>query len=235
MNADMIIFIALAALATLAFTLTVCRPLAGQAGKAGANPGAPRGRWLAAGSAMAIPLAATLLYGALGSPRMLSMPASAPIHRMNAQDMSAATARLAQRLQAQPDDLEGWVMLARSHQAMAAWQPAAEAYRRAIKLAPGDAQLMADLADVLATAQNGSLEGEPARWIRDALALDPRHPKGLALAAMSAYRQGDLVQAQAHWATLARHSPADSQAASLARQGLARIQQLGAAERPRPR
>lgn len=221
MNTSLMLFTGLAALLTMVVTVGICRPLLGSPAEA---PGRPvPARRVVAACALALPLLATLLYGALGAPRLVSLEPSADLHRMNTQDMSEATMRLAQRLQATPDDLDGWVMLARSHQAMGEWAPSAHAYRRALALAPDEPQLMADLADVLATAQQGSLAGEPAQWIKAALARDPGHPKSLALAAMAAYRDARFDDAKALWEKLAAVSPPGSEAAALAQQGIARL------------
>lgn len=221
MNADMGLFIAVAGLATLWVALSLCRPLLARPdGVAAETHG---GRRAAALVALVVPLLATGLYATLGAPRAMLVEPESPAHRMNSVDMTQATQRLAEKLKASPDDIEGWFVLARSYQAMERWRESADAYREALRLAPDDPQMMADLADVLATAQGGQLEGEPAQWIARALSHDPKHAKSHALAAMAAYRAGRPDEAMAHWKQLAAVSPPGSEGETLARQGMARI------------
>lgn len=221
MNGSLAGFTALAGIATLLVALSLCWPMLGA--KTMPARRVAGGRRMAAGAALVIPLLATSLYALLGSPRTLLVEPVSAVHRMNSDDMGQATERLARKLHASPDDLEAWFVLARSYQAMEKWHKAADAYRQAIRLAPGDAQLMADLADVLASAQGGKLEGEPMQWIVQALRADPVHPKSRALAAMAAYRAGRFDEAQFHWEKLAAFSEPGSQGTELARQGIARI------------
>lgn len=214
------LFAAVAAAVTLTLTWTLLWPLA-QAG--GVARHRPRDTRVMALLAVALPLLATSLYLRLGAPRMLLVEPGEVAHRLNPQDMQAATEGLAQRLSTTPDDLEGWFVLARSYQAMARWTDAAAAYRRALQLAPDAPQILADLADVLATAQGGNLEGEPRALVAQALHHDPDHAKSLALAAMAAYRRQDMDEALAHWTRLAALHPPGSEVGELAQQGLARV------------
>jgi cytochrome c-type biogenesis protein CcmH len=174
-------------------------------------------------AAATLPLLAVGGYLALGAPKALDLQAQAPAHPQAPADLDQMVQRLNARLQARPDDLEGWFMLARSHQVLEQWEPAAAAYRRALALAPDDAQLLADLADVLAVRANGELEGEPKALLERALANDPAHPKTLLLLAAAEFRQGRFGQAQARWELLARTAP-DSQAGAVARESLTRVQ-----------
>ena len=66
-------------------------------------------------------------------------------------------------------------------------------------LAPGNAQLLADHADVLAVLQGQSAAGEPTRLIERALAIDPVNLKALALAGTAAFERKDTAAAVAYW------------------------------------
>ncbi|RYZ01324.1 MAG: hypothetical protein EOO24_15220 [Comamonadaceae bacterium] len=83
-------------------------------------------------------------------------------------------------------DAAGWALVARSNAALQRFDKAAEAYARARALAPDDAQLLADHADVLAVLQGGRLTGEPAALVSRALSIDPANQKALALSAVPA-------------------------------------------------
>ena len=121
--------------------------------------------------------------------------------------------RLAARLRAQPDDVEGWIVLARSYEYLQRYDDAVVAYQKAMALAPDQPQLLADYADALASARDGDLGGPAQAAIDAALAIDPDHPKSLALAGMAAFKRGDLAQARQHWEKVLALLPPDSEAA----------------------
>lgn len=133
----------------------------------------------------------------------------------------AMVAGLARRLEKQPEDAAGWAMLGRSYLVLGRNEPSIAAYRRALALRPDDADLMADLADVVASSQQGSLEGEPATLLQRALQIAPDHLKALALSGTRALRQGDTAGAIRHWQRLQDLAPAEHPLRELAVQGLA--------------
>ncbi|RZJ09669.1 MAG: c-type cytochrome biogenesis protein CcmI, partial [Rubrivivax sp.] len=120
---------------------------------------------------IALPVAALALYLHAGDPRAVAelAMASQAMHEGSGNQVDIAVARLTERLRANPDDLQGWLVLARSHETMERFDDAAQSYRQAIAAAtrlqaPTDvvARLHADLADALASAHAGDLDG-PAR------------------------------------------------------------------------
>ena len=113
-------------------------------------------------------------------------------------------AALNARLQQQPDDLRGWVLLARTHASMSNYQQSAQALQKALALTPGHPDILADLADMTAMAQGRKLAGEPEQYIAAALQSDPRHEKALALAASAAEQAGDAEKAQVYWQLLSQ-------------------------------
>jgi cytochrome c-type biogenesis protein CcmH len=62
----------------------------------------------------------------------------------------------------------------------------------------------------VASLNGGKLAGEPARYVSEALRLDPRHPKALWLNASLAYEQRRYADALAGWRALAAALPPDS-------------------------
>lgn len=113
-------------------------------------------------------------------------------------------AGLQARLAEQPDDLRGWVLLARTHASMSNYQESATALKKALELTPGHPDILADLADMTAMAQGRQLAGEPETYIAAALQSDPRHEKALALAASAAEQAGDESKAQVYWQLLSQ-------------------------------
>ena len=105
---------------------------------------------------------------------------------------------LAARLKEKPDDLPGWVRLARAYKSQGRLPEAEAAFGKAGKLVDQDADLLTQYADLLAMRSN-TLEGRPLTLINKALALNPKHPMALMLAGSAAYRRADYAQAISHW------------------------------------
>ena len=154
------------------------------------------GRALVAAIAVAIPATALGVYLLVGSPGALSLQSE---HQMNAQQLEAMVERLAARLRENPDDVEGWKLLGRSYGALGRFPEAVDAYVKAATRAPRDAQILADLADVLAMSRGQRLQGEPEKLVLRALELDPQNLKALALAGTAAFERKDFAAAVRYW------------------------------------
>jgi cytochrome c-type biogenesis protein CcmH len=167
-------------------------------------------RWVAALLAIVIPLGALPIYLALGEPKALDPQARAPAPQIGPEDVEAMVAQLAERLKSEPDNVEGWTMLARSYYVMKKYPQAAEAYERLLAKSPADATVLTDYADALAMAQGRSLKGKPIELVQRALKIDPNHWKALALAGSDAFERSDYRAALGHWEKLQAALPADS-------------------------
>jgi tetratricopeptide (TPR) repeat protein len=150
----------------------------------------------------------------------------------NGPDIEALLKRLQTRLQTQPDDLDGWMMLAHSLASMSRFGEAANAYAQAARLAPRDAQVLADWADALAMAQSRSAAGEPTRLLAAALALDPSNLKALVMSGSAALERGDPGSATKHFEAAHRLAPPDSSLAQSLQQQLAALREHAPAGKP---
>ena len=153
--------------------------------------------------ALAIPLLATYGYEHLGNPAAIEAPAAeaapALADGVTNDQVEVLVKQLAERMKSNPDDLEGWTLLARTYAAMQRFPEAAQAFERATALSPNDASLLADRADVMAVLQGQRAAGEPAKLIARALELDPKNLKALALAGSVAFEAGDYDKAIFYW------------------------------------
>ena len=170
---------------------------------------------LAAVLGLAMPALVVGLYWKLGTPESLRPQAAAEAgsHALTPQQIEAMTAKLAERLQNNPDDGEGWLMLGRSYSSLRRFPEAAAAFGRATTLLPPSANLLADYADIMAMAQGRRLSGEPEKIIARALAIDPRHIKSLALMGSVAFERGDFGAAIQVWRSILTLVPPDSNVA----------------------
>ena len=130
---------------------------------------------------------------------------------LDEQQFIAAVETLAQRLKDQPDNAEGWAMLARSYARLGKHAEAVPAFVKAVALRGDDARLLADYADTLAVHNGRTLDGEPMQLVEQALKLDPQNPKALALAGTAAFDKRDYKEAVRRWERLASVLPADSE------------------------
>jgi len=196
---------------------------------AAVNDAAPeqpgRGRWAPIALAVLIPVAAVGLYLKVGTPEaiapMVSSPtsdAAAPTsaqggspHSTSFDSIRAMADKLAANLKDKPDDGAGWAMLARSYNVLGRFAEAADAYTRAEKLLPPDAQLLADHADALAMSQGQKLDGEPVALLQRALKIDPANLKALALMGTAAFDRKDYKGAITYWEKVVKAAPADSE------------------------
>ena len=173
---------------------------------------APRKPWpLALGVALLLPVAAFGLYLHLGQPRAAD-PALLAMMKgpADAQQVTELVETLARKVRERPDDVRGWTLLARSMAALGRFRESADAYEHLVSLEPRDPTILADYADVLGMAQGRSLAGKPAELARAALAIEPDHPKALALAGTAALDGGDFKAAMGYWERLAATMPADA-------------------------
>ena len=101
---------------------------------------------------------------------------------------------------------------------------------------PRDAQLLADLADVLAMTRGGAgagnLQGEPEQLVLRALEIDPKNLKALALAGTAAFERKDYSSAVRYWERMLPLVPADSEDARSIQGSLAEARALGGKSPP---
>jgi cytochrome c-type biogenesis protein CcmH len=164
---------------------------------------------------LGVPLLAGTIYSHVGSPQAIDPPAAPSVSSLGADNVSDAQveellSKLAAAIEQKPDDLAGWMLLARTYAVLQRFPEASKAFARATALAPNDAQLLADHADVLAMLQGQKLSGEPARLVTRALQIDPKNLKALALAGGAAYEAGQYPQAIEYWTMARQMSPPDT-------------------------
>lgn len=181
------------------------------------QPAARASRVPAAVVALAAPLFAVSLYFVIGEFKALDPGRAAPLagntHEVTPDQIRVMVERLALRLAQNPDDAEGWAMLARSYNVLGRYQDASMAYGRAVERIPGNASLLADYADALAMARGRRLQGEPEALIQRALVADPKHIKSLALAGSAAFEKRDYAGALSYWERITQLVPPDSDVA----------------------
>lgn len=120
-------------------------------------------------------------------------------------------ARLAKRLESEPNDVAGWLMLGRSYAALGQFPLAQRAYQRADRLENGrSAEALAGWAEVMVLQADGNIDERAGRMFEQSLALQPDSEKALFYGAIVAQRRGDNeVAAQRFEKLLSFDPPAD--------------------------
>ena len=133
-----------------------------------------------------VPIAAGALYLHLGNPAAITQsrvaPASVAATTAEGQNPPALEELLPQmeeRLNQQPDDIEGWRLLGRSYLSVGDFGKARSAFEKALALDENDVPTLAQLAESIAMAQQGDLSGEPLEYITRANEMDPDNEHAL--------------------------------------------------------
>ncbi len=190
------------------------------------------GRWATLLIIPALPVCAVLLYQQLGSVELIDrlqqartaqpQPAQQPGQpQMSIEEM---VARLANRLQQQPDDLKGWVMLARSYTILRRYSDAEAAYENVLRLGGENADLLTDYADTMAMANGGTFPERAGELLTRALELDPGNVKGLWLAGHWKFGNQQYAEALDYWQQAAAKLPPGSEDATVIAQQISKVQ-----------
>jgi cytochrome c-type biogenesis protein CcmH len=175
------------------------------------------GKPVALALAIVVPTASGLLYWQLGNPLAMTEPPAASMAAQRglgdegsfSEGMESLIERLKQKMEQNPNDGEGWALLARSYMGMGRYPEAALAYENATTLIPNDAQLLADYADAMGVLHGRKLEGKPESLIQQALKIDPNNAKALMLAGTLAFNRNNFSRAAKDWELARANLPAD--------------------------
>lgn len=120
-----------------------------------------------------VTVVAGLLYLLVGTPRALD-----PSQRHAPETLAEAITQLQNELQRNPNQPEGWRLLARSQAAQGNAAQARDAYAKAVKLAPDEPDLLAEAAEARALASEGRrFDDEAIALLRHALDVQPMHQR----------------------------------------------------------
>jgi cytochrome c-type biogenesis protein CcmH len=160
-------------------------------------------RWAALGAAGVLVIGSAVLYATLTNWSWRAPPPSDSPQNM--------VARLARKLESDPQDLNGWLMLGRSYVVLEQYPLAVRAFERADRLAGGkNADALVGEAEALTMGDESQLEGRAGHIIEQALALDPNSGKALFFGAAAAVRRGQLPLARERFEKLLSLNPPEA-------------------------
>jgi cytochrome c-type biogenesis protein CcmH len=163
----------------------------------------------AVGIAALLPASALAIYFAVGAPatidqaRTVDDAAKSPHDRA---ELSAAADQLKARLQREPGQWEGWVLLGRALASLGRFAEAKEAYTQVIVLRPGEPGLHAEFGELLVLAAGGTVTPEAeAEFAKSA-----SDPRARFYSAEAQLQRGDSTAAKAGFRALLADAPADA-------------------------
>ncbi len=177
-----------------------------------------------------LPFAAWTLYWDLGSPSVGDQPLASrnPADTTNQAgnpnphiDMAEAVQQLTARLQAHPDDLQSWLLLARSDIDLNRYADAVEAYRHAADLSKQKPDIVGDWGEAQVLAAGGTVTAEAKQAFQTALADPESAPRSRYYLALAKLQAGDAKGALQDWVDLEADSPADADWLPLLRRRIA--------------
>ena len=164
---------------------------------------------------MIVPAASLGLYADLGSPDEPSRPLAsrdiaAETAALQSENLAPLIQRLIDALREKPDNLDGWILLARTLTRMERYQEAAETYLKATVLAPEAADLYMGAGENYYFAADGTVTPDAEKAFEKALALSPEDPGAKYYLALRDAQKGDEPGALKQWIALYEESPADA-------------------------
>ena len=168
-----------------------------------ANPSAPRYQRTAISLGVLLPVLAVGGYAAVGSPAAVVPEIVRPAATAQPANAAQADAQMdelfklaEERLNKEPNDVKGWLLLARAKASVGMFDGAIKAYEKAAALDPKDSEMWSDYADSAAGLSQGKMDGKPIELINKALALDGKNIKALLLRGTWEIQQNSLATAE---------------------------------------
>ena len=172
-----------------------------------------------------LPILALAGYTLLGTPKALDPSQTQPAPKVTPDQILGMVEKLAEKVKANPDDLKGWLMLARSYKTLGRFEDAAVAYGKAESMVDKDPDLLASYAETLAMAGDKGLQGKPRQLVGKALKLDPKHPHSLFLAGAAAMEAGENKKGIAYWEALLPEVEPGSEIDQILRSGITKMKE----------
>ena len=150
--------------------------------------------------ALVVPIGAALLYQQVGTPVALNGVAT---QAQTVTDVNKALDELRAHLAAQPNDVQGWLLLAQADMEMQQPEQARDAYDKVLKLKPDNTTAMVGWAQADSTARPDHHISDRGRALLErAVQLEPDNQRGLWLLGISDFQQGRFAEAASTWRTL---------------------------------
>ncbi len=208
----------------------------------GAASGAPGALplWLPLSLTLAVPAVALVLYFQWGASQKLMLPkqvVAADQAEHDMQNIETQIAKLQTQLAANPQNPEGWFMLARTFLALDRYQEAFDAFDALNQLVGDHPEILSQQAQTLYLLNNSRMTPAVQTLVDRALALNPNDPGTLGFLGIAAFEAGEYQRAIDHWQqTLDSDNPEINRAglSSAIEQAQAELAKQGIVYQPQP-
>ena len=164
-----------------------------------------------------VPLIALPVYAKYGSPLMPDVPLQERLKGAIAnQDFAALVATVETHLAQDPNDIEGWKVLAPAYKRERRWSDAADAYANVLRLAPPTAEAIADYGEMLVFANEGMVTDEAESAFAEALKLEATNERAKFYYDMAVKQEGRPPALSDEQIAAVQAMPAQDQTAMIA-------------------
>jgi len=161
------------------------------------------GTTILTGAAFVLPVLSVALYLAFGSPGLPGAPYQARLEGApQAKGVAKLIAQVEERLRQQPQDGEGWNVIAPVYVRLGRYAEAASAYQRAVALLGETASRLEGYGEARTLADNGIVNEAARKSFERALALDGKRPKTRYWLGVALEQDGRTEEAVATWQKL---------------------------------
>ena len=192
------------------------------AGEVVAAPSGRRRSWATA-AVIAMPVVALIVYLVVGSPASPDEPLASRPDAVELQQVRQLVATVEQHLDAQPNDAQGWTVIAPIYQRLGRDADAVNAYQRVLDLMGPSEPRLSDVGEAMTQAAGGTVTPAAAATFTEADALDPKAPRPRFYLALALTQSGKTDQAKAAWQSLIADAPKDAAWLPAAEQQLAAL------------
>ena len=187
----------------------------------------PLRRMLPVGGQAGLVIAACLLlipigvgggvYLRIGQPESLRLVEQWRSEQAEHNQFTTLAKKLAGRLREEPDDLPGWLVLARTRRELGQLATSSQAYREFLQRSgaehPWRSDILVEYGEGIVLAGEGEVTDQAKHIFQSALELQPGHPVAIFFLALASAQAGDFPAARAGWSGLLANPPAGRGAA----------------------
>ncbi|MEZ0171734.1 c-type cytochrome biogenesis protein CcmI [Microvirga sp. TS319] len=184
-----------------------------------------------------IPIIALVLYGAYGSPHLMTHPPQQ--NEAEAQDtgerldLMGAVAQIEAHLAKNPEDGRGWEVVAPVYIRMGRIDEAVRAYESAVRYLGPSPERLSNVGETMVLANDGLVSADAQKVFEQAVALDKTSPKARFYLAIAAEQDGQVEKAKRAYGEILASSPEGAPWVGVVRQRLAGLGgEQPAAEQP---
>jgi cytochrome c-type biogenesis protein CcmH len=158
-----------------------------------------------------VPVIAIPVYLRYGNPGRTDVPLRQRLATaVENRDFDALIVTVERHLASNPDDLQGWQVLANSYREQKRWLEAARAYANIMRVNGPKPETMTAYGEMLVFANEGMVTADAHKAFAAALKIDPRYPLARFFDAVALKQDGKLNEAKARLAAMLADAPADS-------------------------